>query len=166
MSKPTLGQRAAEVVAARVGSWPFIIVQTLLLICWVAWNSDAPIDRWDVYPYILFNLLLSVQAAMFGPIIMIAQNRGDALLRETLRQIYGMSRAMVLMLEDWAACIRLIPDALHEIRALHREVRQLHREVIHGFHPHADRRHGDRFRARRHRGKLARAAVHPETRGA
>ena len=162
----TLGQRAAEVVASRVGSWPFIIWQSVVLAAWVAWNAAGPAYRWDTYPFVFLNLMLSFQAAYTGPIVMIAQNRADTLLRETLRQIYGMSRAMVLMLEDWAACIRLIPDALGEVRALRREVRQLHREVIHGFHPHADRRHGDRIRARRHRRKLARASVHPETRGA
>ncbi len=165
MSKPTLGQRAAEVVAARVGSWPFIIAQTVILTLWVAWNSDAPLDRWDVYPYILLNLLLSVQAAMFGPILMIAQNRADGLLRETLRQIYGMSRAMVLMLEQWAECISLIPQILAELRELRRDFSQLQDEVIHGVHPHADgsRRRG--LRDRRRGRKLARHAGHPQTRG-
>ena len=159
MNRPTLGQRAAEIVAARVGSWTFIIIQTLLLAFWVAWNADSPIDRWDAYPFIFLNLMLSFQAAYTGPIVMIAQNRADGLLRETLRQIYGMSRAMVLMLEQWAECIRLIPETLAEVRALRLEVRQLHREVTHGLHPHADRRHGDCLRARRHRRKLARTAI-------
>jgi uncharacterized membrane protein len=71
----TYGERIADGFAAIVGSWPFIIVQTLLLTVWVALNIGLWIYRWDPYPFILLNLVLSFQAAYASPIIMMSQNR-------------------------------------------------------------------------------------------
>ncbi|HEV3303686.1 MAG TPA: DUF1003 domain-containing protein, partial [Planctomycetaceae bacterium] len=60
---------------AAVGSWPFIIVQTALLTAWVIANVCWLVYRWDPYPFILLNLVLSFQAAYASPIIMMSQNR-------------------------------------------------------------------------------------------
>jgi len=69
------GQRLADSVAAGMGSWRFIIIQTLIVAFWMALNVVAFIGHWDPYPYILLNLLFSTQAAYAAPIIMMAQNR-------------------------------------------------------------------------------------------
>ncbi|MBV9774145.1 MAG: DUF1003 domain-containing protein [Gemmatimonadetes bacterium] len=74
----TFGQRAADRVAATMGSWPFIITQSVLLTGWVALNVAAWIRHWDPYPFILLNLALSLQAAYAAPIIMMSQNRQAA----------------------------------------------------------------------------------------
>jgi len=71
----TLGQRIADTVAATMGSWSFIIVQSVILAVWVVLNVIAWIDHWDPYPFILLNLALSFQAAYAAPFIMISQNR-------------------------------------------------------------------------------------------
>lgn len=71
----TLGERVADIVAATVGSWPFIIIQTLLLVAWMVLNVVGWINHWDPYPFILLNLALSFQAAYASPIIMMSQNR-------------------------------------------------------------------------------------------
>jgi uncharacterized membrane protein len=71
----TFGQRLADSVATGMGSWRFIIIQTVIVILWMALNVVAYIDHWDPYPYILLNLLFSTQAAYAAPIIMMAQNR-------------------------------------------------------------------------------------------
>jgi uncharacterized membrane protein len=70
-----LGLRLADTVAATVGSWRFILVQSGLLTVWILGNSLAGADAWDPYPFILLNLLLSFQAAYTAPIIMMSQNR-------------------------------------------------------------------------------------------
>jgi len=70
-----LGQRIADRVAATVGSWHFIIVQSAILALWIAVNVAAFIGHWDPYPFILLNLILSFQAAYTAPIIMMSQNR-------------------------------------------------------------------------------------------
>ncbi|WP_184549010.1 DUF1003 domain-containing protein [Mucilaginibacter sp. FT3.2] len=69
------GQRLADSVARGMGSWRFIIIQTLIVILWMGLNVIAFVGHWDVYPFILLNLLFSTQAAYAAPIIMMAQNR-------------------------------------------------------------------------------------------
>jgi uncharacterized membrane protein len=71
----TIGQRVADKVADTIGSWPFIIIQTVILTIWIILNVTAWIERWDPYPFILLNLMLSFQAAYSGPVIMMSQNR-------------------------------------------------------------------------------------------
>ncbi|WP_016988021.1 DUF1003 domain-containing protein [Flavobacterium sp. ACAM 123] len=69
------GSRLADAVAKSMGSWKFIIVQTVLVVLWMTLNTIAFIKHWDVYPFILLNLVFSTQAAYAAPIIMMAQNR-------------------------------------------------------------------------------------------
>ena len=69
------GERLADSVASGMGSWRFIIIQTSIVVVWMAANVVGFIYHWDVYPYILLNLLFSTQAAYAAPIIMMAQNR-------------------------------------------------------------------------------------------
>jgi uncharacterized membrane protein len=74
--KMTFGQRVADAVASGMGSWAFIIIQTLFVIAWMALNIvEVATHRWDPYPFILLNLLFSTQAAYAAPIIMMSQNR-------------------------------------------------------------------------------------------
>lgn len=71
----TVGQRAADWIASKVGSWEFIISQSLLLTLWAFLNVTAWVRHWDPYPFILMNLVLSLQAAYTAPMIMMSQNR-------------------------------------------------------------------------------------------
>jgi uncharacterized membrane protein len=71
----TRGDRVAEWLAAWVGSWPFLITQSTILLAWMALNISALINHWDPYPFILLNLALSFQSAYAAPILMISQNR-------------------------------------------------------------------------------------------
>jgi uncharacterized membrane protein len=57
------GQRLADSVATGMGSWRFIIIQTIIVAIWMILNVVAYLDHWDPYPYILLNLLFSTQAA-------------------------------------------------------------------------------------------------------
>ena len=71
----SFGQRIADKVANGMGSWAFIIGQTIFVIIWMTLNVIGFIRHWDVYPFILLNLIFSTQAAYAAPIIMMAQNR-------------------------------------------------------------------------------------------
>jgi uncharacterized membrane protein len=71
----TIGQRFADTVAATMGSWNFIIIQSVLLVVWIVLNVTAFMQQWDPYPFILLNLALSFQAAYAAPFIMMSQNR-------------------------------------------------------------------------------------------
>ena len=71
----SFGQKLADKVANGMGSWTFIISQSIFVIFWMVLNFVAWMGHWDVYPFILLNLLFSTQAAYAAPIIMMAQNR-------------------------------------------------------------------------------------------
>lgn len=71
----TFGQKASDWVTTNLGSWWFIIIQTLILGLWVIANITAWLRHWDPYPFIFMNLVLSLQAAYAAPIIMMSQNR-------------------------------------------------------------------------------------------
>ncbi len=69
------GQRLSDNVASGMGSWRFIIIQTLVVIVWMVLNLVAYFHHWDPYPFILLNLVFSTQAAYAAPVIMMSQNR-------------------------------------------------------------------------------------------
>ena len=71
------GEKLADRVASGMGSWKFIIVQTLFVLLWMTGNVYE-IFHFDAFPFILLNLLFSTQAAYAAPIIMMAQNRQAA----------------------------------------------------------------------------------------
>jgi uncharacterized membrane protein len=71
----TFSDRLADMVAGGMGSWRFIIIQTALVALWMTLNIVGFMYHWDVYPFILLNLLFSTQAAYAAPIIMMSQNR-------------------------------------------------------------------------------------------
>ena len=71
----SFGSRLADNVAAKMGSWNFIILQSVVVVVWMGLNLTAYIQHWDAYPFIFLNLVFSTQAAYAAPIIMMAQNR-------------------------------------------------------------------------------------------
>ena len=71
----TTGQKTSDVIAKTVGSWKFIIIQSIGIIGWIIYNSLSDGNTWDPYPFILLNLMLSFQAAYTAPAIMMSQNR-------------------------------------------------------------------------------------------
>ncbi len=82
------GDKIADKVAKGMGSWSFIIWQTIIVIIWMALNVVGFVQHWDVYPFILLNLIFSTQAAYAAPIIMMSQNRQNARDREQAQNDY------------------------------------------------------------------------------
>lgn len=71
----TFGDRLADNVAEGMGSWKFIIWQSVIVVIWMLLNIVGFVRQWDPYPFILLNLVFSTQAAYAAPIIMMSQNR-------------------------------------------------------------------------------------------
>lgn len=119
----TLGQRVADQVAVMMGSWPFIIIQSMVLMVWIVLNVTAYIARWDPFPFILLNLTLSFQAAYAAPVIMMSQNRQQDIDRREAASDYRISVKADLEIELLHDKI----DALRgkEVLALTQAVRQL-----------------------------------------
>ena len=95
----TLGQAVADWVAARMGSWPFIIIQTGILAVWIVLNVTAVVMHWDPYPFILLNLALSFQAAYAAPFIMMSQNRQQDIDRREAESDYKINIKAELEIE-------------------------------------------------------------------
>jgi uncharacterized membrane protein len=93
------GQRIADKVAATMGSWTFIIIQSAILAIWVVLNVTAVIKSWDPYPFILLNLALSFQAAYAAPIIMMSQNRQQDIDRSAAETDYRINVKAELEIE-------------------------------------------------------------------
>ncbi|MBL0357910.1 MAG: DUF1003 domain-containing protein [Chitinophagaceae bacterium] len=74
----TFGQKLADMIATGMGSWKFIIWQTVVVVIWMFLNVVALMQHWDPYPFILLNLVFSTQAAYAAPLIMMSQNRQAA----------------------------------------------------------------------------------------
>jgi uncharacterized membrane protein len=99
--KPVLtrGAALADWVAETVGSWRFIMIQSVVLAIWIALNLVAAINHWDPYPFILLNLVLSFQAAYAAPIIMMSQNRQSEIDRRHAEHDYRINVKAELEIE-------------------------------------------------------------------
>jgi len=76
LDEATLGERLADKVAGAIGTWTFLIVQGLFIVAWIVTNAIWLANKsWDPFPFILLNLLFSVQAAYTGPVLLLAGNR-------------------------------------------------------------------------------------------
>ncbi len=105
----TIGQKIADQVAATMGSWRFIIIQSILLFIWIVLNVTAFVYKWDPYPFILLNLALSFQAAYAAPFIMMSQNRQQEVDRKEAESDYKINIKAELEIE-------LLHQKLDELR--------------------------------------------------
>jgi uncharacterized membrane protein len=79
-----MGARIADVVTNFMGSWRFIILQTVIVVLWITGNALLVLFHFDPYPFILLNLAFSTQAAYAAPLILLAGNRAAVRDRLTL----------------------------------------------------------------------------------
>jgi uncharacterized membrane protein len=100
LDEATLGERMADRVAGAIGTWRFLIAQGLLIVAWVITNWIWLTNRgWDPYPFILLNLMFSIQAAYTGPVLLLAGNRAaqhDRLRLEHTAEIEEASEKVTL----------------------------------------------------------------------
>ena len=90
--KLNIGQKASDIVTLVVGSWIFIIGVFVMLAIWMVLNGMMVIYRWDPYPYILLNFVLSCLAAIQAPIILMSQNRAAERDRIAAKYDYQVNR--------------------------------------------------------------------------
>ena len=86
------GQKISDKMALFGGSWRFIILFGIILTLWIIFNSIAiGYYKFDPYPFILMNLILSCIAALQAPIIMMSQNRQEQKDRERAKSDYQIN---------------------------------------------------------------------------
>lgn len=71
----TRGERVADAISEQIGSWRFLIIQSTLVALWIGLNLLGLSLKWDPYPFVLLNLVFSIQGAYTGPVLLLSQNR-------------------------------------------------------------------------------------------
>lgn len=111
----TIGEAVADAVVAGMGSWRFIIIQTVIVTVWVLANVIGWRLHWDVYPFILLNLVFSTQAAYASPLILMAANRSAAKDRmrddheaEEVDQLFQINQQQLLILQQQSAILEAL----------------------------------------------------------
>jgi uncharacterized membrane protein len=95
----TFGQRLADSMAARVGSWAFLIGQSTVLVGWVSCNLMPGLPHWDESPFILLNLMFSFASAYTAPVVLMSQNRQSEEDRESANHNYQVTLQAAQKLE-------------------------------------------------------------------
>jgi uncharacterized membrane protein len=79
-----VGARIADGVTGFMGSWRFLVIQTVIVVVWLSANASLLTRPFDPFPFILLNLAFSTQAAYAAPLILLAGNRASQRDRLTL----------------------------------------------------------------------------------
>jgi uncharacterized membrane protein/uncharacterized membrane protein YeaQ/YmgE (transglycosylase-associated protein family) len=128
----TFGQRVADRVATFGGSWTFIGTFLLLMLLWMIWNTEST-RRFDPFPFILLNLVLSCIAALQAPVIMMSQNRQAAKdrlmasndfevnLRAEMELVRLHARFDELHERDWQALVEMQRRQIELLESILRE---------------------------------------------
>jgi uncharacterized membrane protein len=120
--KLTIGPWLADLVAATMGSWRFIGVQSTFLAIWIVANAAGWVS-FDIYPFILLNLMLSFQAAYAAPFIMMSQNRQSEIDRSRAVDDYNINLKAELEIELLHQKIDMMKE--QEIAQLQRLIEKL-----------------------------------------
>ena len=105
-----------EKVARFLGTGRYLVVQTVVIILWIAWNTLTPKDwHFDPYAFLFLTLILSLQAAYSAPLILLAQNRQDDRDRVNLDEDRSQSRQAKADLEYLARELAAVRLALGDV---------------------------------------------------
>jgi uncharacterized membrane protein len=123
--------QSTEAIARFFGTGRYLLIQTVIVVVWIAINLVAVEWRFDPYPFILLNLAFSTQAAYAAPLILLAQNRQENRDRVALdedRRRAAQTKADTEYLSRELAALRLavgevvtreyLRDELEELRML------------------------------------------------
>jgi uncharacterized membrane protein len=127
-----------ESIARFFGTGTYLLLQSIVVLVWIALNVAAVSLRWDPYPFILLNLAFSTQAAYAAPLILLAQNRQENRDRVTVdedRRRAEETKADTEYLARELAALRLaIGDVAKTREYLRRELEDI-RGLLEDRHP-------------------------------
>ena len=131
----------SESIARFLGTGKYLLIQTVIVVIWIAFNLIAISLQFDPYPFILLNLAFSTQAAYAAPLILLAQNRQENRDRVSLeedRRRAEQTKADTEFLARELAALRLAVGEVATRDYLRRELEELH-EAINGLQKRAKR---------------------------
>lgn len=115
----TYGEKFADWVYKNLGSWKFILIQSILVAIWIILNASAYMRPWDPYPFIFMNLIFSLQSAYTASLILMSQNRQDRLKahNDYLMNLRAEEESKAV-LDNFAAQNRALEEIYEEISAI------------------------------------------------
>ena len=131
LDEASRGERIADKVTGFLGSWRFIVIQSVIVLIWVAGNIFL-LFNFDPYPFILLNLAFSTQAAYAAPLILLAGNRSAQRDRLTLEHAAEEGDYAEKQNE------RLLggnTEILHHVQALEERILQLEQRIMAALKP-------------------------------
>ena len=121
-----LGARIADRVTGFMGSWKFIVVQTVIVAIWIAGNVYE-VFHFDIYPFVFLNLAFSTQAAYAAPLILLAGNRQALRDRMTLEHTASETDKEDKQNQD---LLKGNAEILHRVEALEQRILQLEANIL------------------------------------
>ncbi len=126
------GARIADRVTGFLGSWRFLILQTILVGVWIGGNVYLLSRPFDPYPFILLNLAFSTQAAYAAPLILLAGNR--AAQRDRLTLEHAADETDVAEKQN-ERLLRGNTEILEHVEALEERILQLEQRIMRVLKP-------------------------------
>ncbi len=134
-----MGARVADRVTGFMGSWRFIIVQTAIVLAWLAGNAFLLTKPFDPYPFILLNLAFSTQAAYAAPLILLAGNR--AALRDRLTLEHAASEADIEEVQN-RELLKGNAELLKRVEGLEKQMLGIETSILAAIERHGPRQPG------------------------
>lgn len=125
-SEEPLGARVADGVTTFLGSWKFLVIQTIVVAIWIVGNIIL-LFHFDPFPFILLNLAFSTQAAYAAPLILLAGNRQSIRDRLTLEHAADQSDVEEKQNEQ---LIRDDKEILEHVVALEKQILELEQRIL------------------------------------
>jgi uncharacterized membrane protein len=113
----TFGDRAADGLGQRLGTWRYLGCQSAIIVAWAVANI-AGLVHLDPWPLIFLNLCLSLQAAYTGPVLQMSANRHAA--KDRLRDDHEAEEVSLLLKINYEQL-----DALGQHAAMAEQLRQI-----------------------------------------
>ncbi len=134
--------QATESIARFFGTGRYLLIQSVVVVIWIAVNVAAVSLRFDPYPFILLNLAFSTQAAYAAPLILLAQNRQEnrdrVALEEDRRRDQEMKADTEFLARELAALRLAIGDVAKTRDHLRRELDHLRHLLEDRYLDHAN----------------------------
>lgn len=116
----TRGERAADSMRNKMGSWRFVFGFLAFMILWASLNTVAAVKHWDAYPFILLNLFLSMLAGLQGAILLIAAKRADSISAAMAKHDYETNLRSKKEIEE---LMKINQKQVEILEALHKHLK-------------------------------------------
>ena len=125
-----IGIKFADSIVNFIGSWKFIIIQSIIVLAWIIVNIIVFIKHFDPYPFILLNLFFSTEAAYATPLILMANINQSSKESIKMARNTSMIKKFEIMLEKLDQDINIDKVSLQDHQELKKEIQEIKQLII------------------------------------